>query len=207
MTKTHVDGGALLPGEAEVLRPVIDDLPNVEAKLAYADWLQKNNETRGSLFQQFFHSANESEPLPDSSRFSKAWRDIVGITLEEELRRVDLSDLRKDVLRLAAPEVGISIGRRRQFPTGRSRFGGLPDLPAHTSWPQWDLRALGFLAQINLEDLRETQASWRLPKSRLLSFFVYNDYEEGLYHFQFRSPNEQRFGGDYGRRSSQATTI
>lgn len=52
---------------------------------------------------------------------------------------------------------------------GASKIGGLPDLPAGVSWPNYQGgKPLAFLAQINLSDLR---VDCELPQSGMLSFF------------------------------------
>lgn len=54
---------------------------------------------------------------------------------------------------------------------GRSRIGGLPDLPADSAWPHNDGDPLSFIAQINLADARRFDSERALPASGLLSFF------------------------------------
>ncbi len=62
---------------------------------------------------------------------------------------------------------------------GVSKFGGKPSLPAGFEWPYYEgdafdevkNRPLSFLAQINLEDVRELDAEHLLPEKGMLSFF------------------------------------
>jgi hypothetical protein len=76
------------------------------------------------------------------------------------------------------------------LPIGASKVGGLPDLPPGFRWPPGgDCRAIynddtggtdrlaGFMAQINLAEIADTQAARELPKAGLLSFFCFQDIE------------------------------
>lgn len=54
---------------------------------------------------------------------------------------------------------------------GRSRLGGVPDLPPDSDWPRWKDRPLSFLAQIELEALSGFTGTDVLPSHGLLSFF------------------------------------
>jgi hypothetical protein len=54
---------------------------------------------------------------------------------------------------LPEPPVLFLPDDRRDLPIGRSRFGGLPDLPAAMQWPTHQGRKLPFLAQLDLASL------------------------------------------------------
>ena len=176
------DVAAPLPGEADLLARVVSDLRDDTAKLVYADWLEEHDDPRGPFLRKFVAAAAGDAKLPPSRRLAKAWRDIVGVTLVEGLRERGLTDRRDDLLGLAMPTVTISMKRASEkgLPVGGSRFGGRPDLAPGVAWPEWHKGPLGFLGQINLADLRGTQAGRDLPPQGLLSFFVYNDEEEGM---------------------------
>lgn len=60
---------------------------------------------------------------------------------------------------------------------GRSRLGGLPDMPESLSWPEWQDRPLAFLAQIDLGELPPESGELGLPSSGLL-FFFYDSQQE-----------------------------
>lgn len=55
---------------------------------------------------------------------------------------------------------------------GASKFGGDPDLPPGTAWPLIGKRALSFLAQIRLPDLKPFEAASGLPKRGRLWYFA-----------------------------------
>ena len=69
---------------------------------------------------------------------------------------------------------------------GRSRIGGLPDLADQFPWPMRNGRAMAFLAQIDLAELRAAQGPDWLPDRGLL--FVFYDDEEGTWGF---SPDDR----------------
>ena len=57
------------------------------------------------------------------------------------------------------------------LPLGASRFGGLPDLPAGTPWPERDGVPMEFVAQLRLADLAGLDPLGRLPADGTLVFF------------------------------------
>jgi uncharacterized protein YwqG len=58
-----------------------------------------------------------------------------------------------------------------QLPVGKSRIGGMPDLPRDTEWPDWKDEHLSFIAQVNLSDLPSFEFLEVLPRHGVLSFF------------------------------------
>jgi hypothetical protein len=63
---------------------------------------------------------------------------------------------------------------------GRSRIGGVPDLPPEFEWPQAEAHYLVFVAQINLSDLPSLEDS-PLPSEGILYFF-YGRIGPGIRH-------------------------
>jgi uncharacterized protein YwqG len=57
------------------------------------------------------------------------------------------------------------------MPIGASRLGGLPDLPAHISWPAWQGVPQSFVAQLRLEELQAYDIQKLLPPKGMLWFF------------------------------------
>ena len=53
----------------------------------------------------------------------------------------------------------------------KSHFGGSPNLPSSTDWPEWHDRKLGFLARISLPDLQRVRRIDWLPTDGALLFF------------------------------------
>ncbi|MBM3476681.1 MAG: DUF1963 domain-containing protein [Armatimonadetes bacterium] len=57
------------------------------------------------------------------------------------------------------------------MPVGRSRIGGMPDLPPEVEWPTWNDQPLAFIAQISLSELPPYEFLEVLPSTGVLSFF------------------------------------
>ncbi|MDQ5824460.1 MAG: YwqG family protein [Chloroflexota bacterium] len=57
------------------------------------------------------------------------------------------------------------------LPTGTSKLGGLPDLPEGVGWPEWNAKALAFIAQFNLEEVAPFDRERLLPATGMLYFF------------------------------------
>ncbi len=87
-----------------------------------------------------------------------------------------LQDLLIDLLRPSIAFRAKSVDDA-QIPIGASKFGGAPDVPEGFEWPMWDEEPLGFLAQINLEEVAAFDVEGLLPKSGLLLFFISFDEE------------------------------
>lgn len=54
---------------------------------------------------------------------------------------------------------------------GASRIGGIPDLPPGIPWPEWKGLPQSFIAQIQLDDVRQYVTNAGLPQSGMLWFF------------------------------------
>lgn len=57
------------------------------------------------------------------------------------------------------------------LPVGRSKFGGLPDLPPDMDWPQDGGRAMALVAQINFAEVQASAPTADLPADGLLWLF------------------------------------
>ena len=82
--------------------------------------------------------------------------------------------LQEQLIALLRPAIVLTATRAddAQIPVGTSKFGGAPDVPGDFVWPMWNDKPLGFLAQINLEEVAPFDVDGLLPKSGLLSFFL-----------------------------------
>jgi uncharacterized protein YwqG len=68
--------------------------------------------------------------------------------------------------------------------TGEARFssiGGLPSVPPDFEWPTWQGRPLGFVAQLDLEEVAAGLTQPWLPKRGQLYFFFVSDQSVGGY--------------------------
>jgi uncharacterized protein YwqG len=88
---------------------------------------------------------------------------------------------------VAALTAGVTVPAIRVAATrvpSRSHFGGSPNLPPDTPWPEKDGRRLGFLARISLEEMQSTEHIDWLPASGALLFFY--DLEQQPWGFDPR---------------------
>lgn len=70
---------------------------------------------------------------------------------------------------------------------GASKFGGRPDLPNESFWPQFEGKPMAFLCQINTIELSHVDCGFKFPKNGLISVF----------HFFERPDNEYGASYDY----------
>lgn len=84
-----------------------------------------------------------------------------------------LSYFADDIVKLLKPAIGIRLrpAYESAIENGASKFGGLPHLPLHISWPTWKEIPLSFLAQINLAETAAFDTEHVLPKTGILYFF------------------------------------
>ncbi len=90
----------------------------------------------------------------------------------EALYSSGLGDMAQRVEPFLHPSIRLKLEPRDlgHLPLGTSRFGGAPDLPPGTAWPEREGRALAFVAQIRMADLRFAEAA-ELGVSGWLVFF------------------------------------
>jgi len=62
-----------------------------------------------------------------------------------------------------------------EISTGNSKVGGSPDLPDDFTYPRYNDSPLTFIAQINLDEVRQYDTDDLLPTSGLLTFFQCED--------------------------------
>lgn len=84
-----------------------------------------------------------------------------------------LSYFADDIVKLIKPAIGIRLhpAYESAIENGASKFGGLPHLPLHISWPTWEGVPLSFLAQINLAETTALDSEHVLPETGILYFF------------------------------------
>ena len=83
--------------------------------------------------------------------------------------------LQSQLIDLLRPAIALKATRceDEEIPTRKSKFGGAPDVSQDFEWPMWNEKPLGFLAQINLEEIADFDVENLLPKTGLLSFFFF----------------------------------
>lgn len=169
--------------DTKFLAAIAADLNEEAPRLIYADWLEEQGDPRAKYVRELVAAVRTLGPstsLP-KSKHPADWLNALGVPLYEGLIAEGIPELRAPLLRLARPIVGISTKRTKDasIPIGASKFGGEADLPKGVDWPEWERGCLGFLGQINLADLVGMPAAAALPDSGLLSFFAYQNYDDG----------------------------
>ena len=169
-----------LPQEQQQLSHVIDDLADHSRKRDYAQWLDEQNDQRAQFFMKILDEWDADEPfLSTDNSIDMVWQRTCGITLMQSVRAEKLPATDK-FFKAARPALMINPSlAETELAIGVSKFGGLPDLPPQQQWPEFSETLLGFIGQINLAELNETQLAGRLPSKGLLSFFVFNSADSG----------------------------
>jgi uncharacterized protein (TIGR02996 family) len=154
---------------AKVLSAPHDDLP----KLVYADWLEDRDDPRGPFLRNWTQAKIGAKPKAPKE-FSKSWLSLIGCILEEQLAKHGKEPWASAVRQLAKPGIYAKTKQNsgKSLPTGVSKFGGLPDLPPDTEWPESESGPAAFIAQWNLEELAVSPMAMPLPRTGLLSIFI-----------------------------------
>ncbi len=89
-----------------------------------------------------------------------------------------------DLVRLGLPALAVEL--RQGPPDGKSKFGGLPDLPAGTDWPRRGHKPLAFIAQLDLGEVSRLLNGPLSPQSPPLVTppAVPDDYDPATWGFE-----------------------
>lgn len=96
-----------------------------------------------------------------------------------------LGDKYSAVEALARPRIRlVSSARAGTSPAGRTKVGGLPNLPPGLAWPTFNEEPLSFVGQIDLAPMAELAPAGALPREGLLLFFydLALHFDAGTYH-------------------------
>lgn len=172
-----IETACSLEGEFEQLQDVLVDLFDHGRKRSYAQWLTQRNDPRGPFLQSVLNDWDSgTDALSADETIDAVWQDTCGVTLLQKLREGDLDSLAAAICSAARPALKLTpIPAEGEVPVGATKFGGKPDLDVATDWPEFDGKLHSFIGQFRLEDLQETQAGRLLPRTGLLSFFVFDD--------------------------------
>ncbi|HVT11206.1 MAG TPA: YwqG family protein [Fimbriimonadaceae bacterium] len=92
-----------------------------------------------------------------------------------------LGDRLAEVQALARPRIRLVPSTKAgTAPAGRTKLGGLPDLPEGMEWPTLKGNPLAFVAQIDLEALSGSTGTQALPEDGLLLFFYDVELQYGF---------------------------
>ncbi len=90
--------------------------------------------------------------------------------VEKKLSKIPWEIESDKIISLLKPTIGIETITFENIKVGSSKFGGLPDLPNNMEWPSLNGFPFGFIAQINLSELK-FDIDDLLPKKGVLYFF------------------------------------
>jgi uncharacterized protein YwqG len=103
-------------------------------------------------------------------------------SLQQLITEYDLEHVRSDIFSSVYECVSISSAPAGTLPSGASKFGGVADLPAATTYPSFNGTPLSFVGQINLTEVYALHLNHNpLPMSGMLSFFYYDRDDEAVY--------------------------
>jgi uncharacterized protein YwqG len=93
--------------------------------------------------------------------------------IEAAFDKAGLTRLKKDIDALARPSIRLTLTEvdESTLQAGASKFGGVPDLPDGTAWPEKKGQPQSFIAQIRLEDVHAYDVDKVLPEKGMLWFF------------------------------------
>lgn len=75
-------------------------------------------------------------------------------------------------------EINIEIFENSSIELGKSKFGGVPDLPKNVEWfKEKNGKSLSFIAQLNLSEIKNLESSISLPKKGIIYFFYSSEQE------------------------------
>lgn len=75
-------------------------------------------------------------------------------------------------------EINIETFENSNIELGKSKFGGVPDLPKNVEWfKEKNGKSLSFIAQLNLSEIKNLESSISLPKNGIIYFFYSSEQE------------------------------
>jgi Leucine-rich repeat (LRR) protein len=121
-----------------------------------------------SLYQETGYGTGQAfNPKLYAAAEDAAWRKRLDAAIERE----GLKRYANPIRQLARKGVAFATTAADDYAlVGATRFGGEPDLPPHSAYPQRDGEDFVFLAQIDLAEIAHLQEY--LPRDGLLSFFA-----------------------------------
>lgn len=93
--------------------------------------------------------------------------------VQAALEKAQLSQLTAHADQLIRPSIRLQITPQDEakIAVGAAKFGGAPDLPPGTTWPQWKNVPQSFIAQIRLDEIQPYDSQKVLPSTGMLWFF------------------------------------
>ncbi|KEK24178.1 YwqG family protein [Bacillus gaemokensis] len=91
--------------------------------------------------------------------------------IESLIDKYELTHLKQELVATIFPCVKVIPKQEDTLSIGRSKMGGVPDVPVGFEYPTYEGNILDFIAQFNLADLQDVGMSHDLPKTGMLYFF------------------------------------
>ena len=97
--------------------------------------------------------------------------------MHEWLSTGELARVSEEIGTVALPSIRLTThpAEEPRLSVGSTKFGGSPDLPQETRWPERNGSPLPFVAQINLTEVAPYDLSHLLPATGILAFFFDQD--------------------------------
>lgn len=166
--------------EAYLIADILHSFSSQQAYAQYADWLDTREVDTAEYIRQL---GAGTAPDATPSR-SESWLRFFGVDHPWwKLRSAATREFAGAIEEWVRPTIRLTATSTpdSELLPGCSKFRGSPDLPASLEWPTCEFGPLHFQAQINLRELRISQATLRygIPTSGWLLLFAFDDPEEG----------------------------
>jgi uncharacterized protein YwqG len=188
----------ILSSERKWISKVSSNLLNIELLSEYADWLSFDAPKRSEFLRQFIVAlkTQSAKDLPSVNDENTEWLEVIGFDFGEKMLKMGCFSHKENFIKLARPALRMQEQAidDQEITIGMSKIGGQPDMPIGVDWPigndctiQYDEdrdikgeeRLAGFLGQLNFSEIEYLCVSTKFPKSGLLSFFCFQDMENG----------------------------
>lgn len=98
--------------------------------------------------------------------------------LQEKLEQHGLQHIEQHIMDHLQPSIALQLEPAASLPVGMSKMGGLPDFPNGWTLPVYNGKPLTFIAQYNLQEIREAAPDTGLPEQGMLYFFYEADEQQ-----------------------------
>lgn len=101
-------------------------------------------------------------------------------------------------------KIGLTVKKAKKLGVGASKIGGKPSVPKNFTWPvsEYSEEPLGYVFQVNMEELQKAVPTPALPKKGLLQFYCSLDESElsspqPSHHIIFHSDPSKLVEGEF----------
>ncbi len=116
------------------LSRITENLTSMEARHSYADWLDAKGDSRSGFVRDLsmaMMSISASSRFPQVENLPKAWKDVLGQSLFEQIVEQQMASYLLPLCRIARPRVTFesTVVGDDAIPIGSTKLGGLPTCP------------------------------------------------------------------------------